>query len=364
MSLNDLTGDDNTALSPQLQRARAAYAESARQSPGMRIWTERKKALGFEFFLSPNKTATVIFLTEIEPFLVHRIKTQWVKKGDRGGFAESFNVACSQHTISLTGSEWDSTGKPCVFCSVIGKPKAINTAKIYFKLEEPITKDDGSVFQDGIKPLIFWQVEIFNTLIDSAASRQGGGSLIGCSFKVTRSDKEKAARIGDSWVLKDKIDRTKLVTALTPRKAEIEKIKFETAFAAMSLEEQRQVLMQHKTLSDRSGDDNGPGYDTEAFTRYVTRNETPRLDGDEKKAEAGWNAGDLSSLASAIPDATEQAALLPTIDFDTDDTASAPAPQASTTVAPPAPTATQTAPAPTTAPPAKATPQIKGDLWD
>lgn len=360
MSLNDLTGDDNTSLSPQLQRARAAYAESARQSPGMRLWTERKKALGFEFFLTSGKTASVIFLTEIEPFLVHRIKTQWVKRGPNGGFAEAFNVACSQHTISLTGAEWDSTGKPCIFCSVIGKPKAINTAKIYFKLDEPVTKEDGTVFQDGIKPLVFWQTEIFNMLIDSAASRQGGGSLIGCKFKVTRSDKEKAARIGDSWVLQDKITKEKLVAALTPKKAEIDKIKFDAAFASMTIEEQRQVLMQHKILSDRGGDENGPGYDDEAFRRYVVRQETPRLDGEEKKAGAGWNAGDLSSLASAIPDAAEQDALLPTINFDADD-----APAAETTRQEPPPVTPSTAP--TTAPtaqPTKAAPQIKGDLWD
>ncbi len=301
MTLSDLTGDDNTNLSPALRRARAAMTESSRQSPGMKIWIERSKALGFEFYLDSGSSSAVIFTSELESFLVHRVKTRWVKGGPNGGFPEHQYVSCSQFTISEDGSQWDSTKTPCLYCAVIGKPKAINVAKIYFRYDKPIQRKSGDPIVDGVKPLIVWQPEIVNTLLDSAASSVAGGSLLGCRFKVTRSTKDKSPRIGDSWVLNKKIDEQTLVTSkeLAKYKAEADRIKFSTAFAPMSIEEQRAALTMHKAWSDRSGDDNGLGYDGEAFERFVTRRETPALS--SETPAGGWAAD--TSLMDEVPEA-------------------------------------------------------------
>jgi hypothetical protein len=207
MSLSDSVNSGRAQLNSNLSRMRNASVESSRRNPGGRVWIERNKAIGYPFFMKAGTSVKAIFMADPEPFLTHSVIRNWEEMPDGTGFPSRDYATCTQFTLGADGSTFDPTGKPCLFCSVIGQPRLLVAGKIHVIYDQPIIKKDKTEIKVATLPILLNQEEVTQQILDAAGSDIGQGSLQGCVFRVSRTDKPKSVRTGDSWAIQTKIPK-------------------------------------------------------------------------------------------------------------------------------------------------------------
>lgn len=296
MSLSDSLGNGRAQLNSNLSRMRNASIESSRRNPGGRVWIERNKAIGYPFFMKAKSTLTAIFLDDPEPFLAHAVIRNWEEMNDGTGFATRDHAVCTQFTLGVDGTTYEPTGKPCLFCSIVGQPRLLVAGKIYVVYDEPIIRKDKTQIKTAVLPVLFNQEEVTNQIIDAASSDIGQGSLKGCAFRVTRTDKPKSPRIGDSWAIQKRLDQVVWNREMPALKPKIDAIDFTKGFSPMTLDEQRAALRTHKSVADNKL--KGEGYNHPEYVQYVEKEGVPNASNEAAPPANGWTEGGLAGALS------------------------------------------------------------------
>lgn len=208
------------------------------------MWAARG---GFPFKLPVNKSADIVFLTDVQWIPVHEVAI-----GERKGAKGKYPLTEMFHSTSILGI--DASGTPvkstrnCLFEQGLGRnPKLILVAKIVdltaYKLK------------DGTE--VPWTVRTITIPSNSpviaqlaAASEVTGKDMQYAMFTVSRSGNDKSPKIGDSWTYKTHLT----VDDLREEKGLLEaadKIDFERGFPVLEDSDIVSILKTHRKLCDK-----------------------------------------------------------------------------------------------------------------
>jgi len=318
----------NAAAAPlpaALTNVRAVVA--AQQTMYTSVFDASNDALGVVTFgLKPGMSRTVVVLAEPTPVLAHRVAVEHVK-GPKGSFLAYNHMRCLRHMFDKSGAKID-TGAACAGCIALGEEPRIQLLFPVDDLQDPYTPRTGRNGAPPVRvehPVRIVQVTSpasINQLIDQIQTDTAKGSLAWCVLKASRSQNEKAPRIGDSLTVIKRIngeDYKKQAYWVDVNNA----LKERDVSKIFALTESQMItaLRMHRTLVDRH--DPRGGYDVDGMEAVL--NGTYQAAASRSVPSTGGDP--LASLVGlSEPPKTTRPFKLDDIDDTTPPPASTPAP--------------------------------------
>lgn len=253
MALSDKFGNSNKSAVGNLGAFRVLKNTDLVKSQGngnqliSNMWKARG---GLPFRLPNNKSANIIFLTDVHWVPVHDLAI-----GERKGPTGRYPIIESFHSTSILGI--DSNGNPiksdrkCLFEKGLGRnPKLIVVAKVV-DLTSFKTKDGVNVPWSVRTIAIPSSSPVLSQL--AAASEITGKDMKYAMFNVARSGSDKSAKIGDSWTYKNHVTVDDLKSEGGLLEA-ADRIDFEAGYPILQDSDILNLLKMHRRICDKFSD--------------------------------------------------------------------------------------------------------------
>lgn len=217
--------------------------------------------------LDKMTSARAVFLNDGHPILAHRLFIKWIS-GSGYSFPKKENFRCSALALQPDG-KWVTTGKPCDFCTFLGRDPRLVVLWAVADLRQRTDKKTGETRKvwvcrieadnDAMRGSIFDGVDI-------AAERDKHASQVQYSmFQAARSGDEKALGCGDRWTFIQWVDPKDCEAYLK------EIPDWDAAWPIFPPDSVRYTIERHKQVCDEHL--KGEGYSREGYAKILGETE-------------------------------------------------------------------------------------------
>jgi hypothetical protein len=301
---------------------RKSAEESRRRHAGEGdlIWAEARKARKGTFPLKLDKMTNTkgVLMNDGHPILAHRVIIGWfAEKGY--SFPKRELVRCAALKLGPE-YEWLSTGKPCPFCTFLGKEPRLVILWGLIDLRQSKDPKTGEVRKVTVARLEADSDKLRGNIWDgvtvNAKIHKHEETTTGAMYMISRSADEKSFGGGDSWTFMQWVDPKMLEPYL------VKMPDWDAGWPLFSDEALMTLIETHKKICDDHKVDERDGYSQDGYARLVGAPIGGTKAGEAKKpAEAPKAPGSLEELSSgtAEPNLDDLADKEPTKEGDAPD---------------------------------------------